>query len=267
MRPFVATPTMETAAPLGIAYGPFPSRQDRRVLGVNLMPSGRKTCPMDCLYCPCGWTDVRTDEIGDRRALFPSRNVVRTEMIRRLESLCEDGGPPYEISFAGNGEPTLHPAFPAIAADAAALRNEYAPNAKLTIVTCGALLDRPGVSDGLLRFDRVVVKMDAGTESVFRRLNRPVPSVTFPRLLSVLSSAGGPRIRATFVRGLVDNSQPAEIAYWIGAVSVIRPREVEVCTVPNHPAASRTLRVSPERLAQIADEAREALGVPVRAVH
>lgn len=41
------------------------------------------------------------------------------------------------ITFAGNGEPTLHPQFAAIIDDTMALRNIYYPDAKVSVLSNG----------------------------------------------------------------------------------------------------------------------------------
>ena len=101
-----------------IIFGPVRSRRLGLSLGVNLLPIESKLCSFDCIYCECGWND---EHPGKRR--FNSRDDVRTMLDETLEKMVAAGTPPDVITFAGNGEPTLHPEFEKIIAAIKAIRN------------------------------------------------------------------------------------------------------------------------------------------------
>ena len=102
-----------------IIFGPVHSRRLGLSLGVNLLPTESKLCSFDCIYCECGWN---ADHPGRRR--FNPREEVRLQLGAVLRRMTADGTPPDVITFAGNGEPTLHPDFEAIIDDTLALRDE-----------------------------------------------------------------------------------------------------------------------------------------------
>ena len=102
-----------------IIFGPVHSRRLGLSLGVNLLPLSSKLCSFDCIYCECGWN---AEHPGGRR--FNSREDVRTQLEATLRRMVADSTPPDVITFAGNGEPTLHPDFEAIIDDTLALRDE-----------------------------------------------------------------------------------------------------------------------------------------------
>ena len=91
-----------------IIFGPVHSRRLGLSLGVNLLPLSSKLCSFDCIYCECGWN---AEHPGGRR--FNSREDVRTQLEATLRRMVADSTPPDVITFAGNGEPTMHPDFEA----------------------------------------------------------------------------------------------------------------------------------------------------------
>ena len=105
-----------------IIFGPVHSRRLGLSLGVNLLPTDSKLCSFDCIYCECGWN---AEHPGGRR--FNAREDVRTQLEATLRRMVADGTPPDVITFAGNGEPTLHPEFEAVIGDTIALRDALCP--------------------------------------------------------------------------------------------------------------------------------------------
>ena len=87
-----------------IIFGPIRSRRLGLSLGVNLLPIESKLCSFDCIYCECGWN---ADHPGKRR--FNAREDVYKMLDETLSKMVAEGTPPDVITFAGNGEPTMHP--------------------------------------------------------------------------------------------------------------------------------------------------------------
>ena len=108
-----------------IIYGPIHSRRLGISLGVNLLPLHSKLCNFDCIYCECGWNDDNRAE----KPRFNSREDVRTALEATLSKMEAEGALPDVITFAGNGEPTIHPEFEGIIDDTIALRDRFAPEA------------------------------------------------------------------------------------------------------------------------------------------
>ena len=113
-----------------IIFGPVHSRRLGLSLGVNLLPTESKLCSFDCIYCECGWN---AEHPGARR--FNTREDVRTQLATTLRRMVADGTPPDVITFAGNGEPTLHPEFEAVIGDTIALRDALCPSAKVSVLS------------------------------------------------------------------------------------------------------------------------------------
>ncbi|MBQ2143155.1 MAG: radical SAM protein, partial [Alistipes sp.] len=113
-----------------IIFGPVRSRRLGISLGVNLLPIESKLCSFDCIYCECGWN---ADHPGKRR--FNAREDVYNMLDETLGKMVKEGTPPDVITFAGNGEPTMHPDFEAIIEDTSALRDKLCPNAKVSVLS------------------------------------------------------------------------------------------------------------------------------------
>ena len=119
-----------------IIFGPVKSRRLGVSLGINLLPINKKLCNFDCIYCECGWT--RDVEISSSRP--PSREEVYRALELKLAELKKKDHAPDVITYAGNGEPTLHPEFPEIIDDTLVLRDKYFPQARIAVLSNSTLL-------------------------------------------------------------------------------------------------------------------------------
>ncbi|HLN55725.1 MAG TPA: hypothetical protein VK207_07020, partial [Bacteroidales bacterium] len=84
-----------------IIFGPVKSRRLGVSLGINLLPTKRKVCNFNCVYCECGWTG----EIVNNTSSIPSREDVRNALEAKLLDMRKKGNAPDVITYAGNGEP------------------------------------------------------------------------------------------------------------------------------------------------------------------
>ena len=107
-------------------FGPIKSRRLGTSLGINLLPGDGKICSFDCIYCECGFNATHRTKNP-----LPTREEVAAALEAQLQKMQAEGTPPDVLTFAGNGEPTLHPHFAQIIDDTIALRNKYFPNAKV----------------------------------------------------------------------------------------------------------------------------------------
>ena len=113
-------------------FGPVHSRRLGVSLGINLMPADGKICTFDCIYCECG----RNCEHHPHHHR-PSRQEVHDALRATLARMKADGPQPNVLTFAGNGEPTANPEFPGIVDDVVALRDEFFPDAKVSVLSNG----------------------------------------------------------------------------------------------------------------------------------
>lgn len=244
-----------------IVYGPVRSRRLGLSLGVNLLPLEAKLCTFDCIYCECGWNG---DNSGSRR--FNDREQVAAALESALVAMAAEGQLPDVVTFAGNGEPTMHPDFEAIIEDTIALRDKYAPSAKISVLSNATQLHREDVVRALCRVDNNILKIDSLDEDMARLINKPCCNYSVAKVVEQLKSFEGMVIVQTmFLRGeydgkIVDNTTEPQIAAWLEAVRAIAPESVMVYSIARDTPCKTLQKVEREELEQIAERVR-ALGI------
>lgn len=246
-----------------VIFGPVRSRRLGLSLGVNLLPVHAKLCTFDCIYCECGWNEERR---GDRR--FNSREVVRMRLEEVLTAMVGAETPPDVITFAGNGEPTMHPDFEAIIDDTIALRDRLAPSAKISVLSNATQLHREAVVRALRRVDNNILKLDSAFDATVRRMNKPQQATyTVAKVVEQLQHFEGQFILQTmFLRGsfegeAIDNTTTEEVEAWLKLVDRLRPRQVMVYSIDRDTPCQTLEKVGREELQQIACKV-EQLGIP-----
>jgi wyosine [tRNA(Phe)-imidazoG37] synthetase (radical SAM superfamily) len=226
-------------------YGPVLSRRLGLSLGVNLLPTERKVCSFNCGYCQLGWTRSRA------RTRFPKPDDVAQAVRERLLQLRRERFELDRITFSGNGEPTDHPDFGRIVDAVVQVRDEICPTVWISALTNGAHLDQTEVLRGLGRCDERIVKLDAGNESMFRRLNKPLAGLKLEKVVAGASRLLCVTIQTMFVTGAIDNASEEQVESWIGQLKRIRPSWVQMYTLDRVPADSKLEPVSAMRLMEI----------------
>ncbi len=241
-------------------FGPIKSRRLGVSLGVNLMPNDGKICSFDCLYCEAGFNAQ-----GQGTSGVPGREQVKKALRKRLMAMQQAGEPLDVITFSGNGEPTLHPDFKHIVSDVINLRNQFYPEAKVSVLTNSTLVGRPNVAEALKMVDNNIVKLDSAMPATFRALNRPVSKNVLPAgvVEDLKQFAGKCVVQTLFVRGshegvTIDNTTDEEISALIYAYSQIEPREVMIYSIDRKTPAENLEKISAEELESIAARMREA---------
>ncbi|HOC69725.1 MAG: molybdenum cofactor biosynthesis protein A [Candidatus Hydrogenedentes bacterium ADurb.Bin101] len=221
-------------------FGPVLSRRLGKSLGIDIIPF--KTCTYDCIYCEQGRTTNRTSE---RKEYVPVE-----EVLTELSQFLAKGILPDFITVSGAGEPTLNSGLGDIVRGIKALTPF-----PVAVITNGSLLWDVRVQQDLLAADVVMPSLDAGSEALFRQLDRPVNDIPFEKM----------------VRGLIDfrNAFPNEI--WLEIMLVdgitssedhvraiaewvrqIRPDRIQINTVVRPPAETFARPIDRERLETLA---------------
>lgn len=248
-----------------LVYGPLLSRRLGRSLGVNLLGAGAKLCSFNCRYCQCGWTAQPIRQGTDSLTDLPTGNQVAEALEGRLQQLCREQILIDVITFSGNGEPTLHPELQAIVKAASDLRDLYMPDAKLAILSNSSTVYRSEVRAALQGIDLKLMKLDAGSEALMRRINLPAKGWDFAEMLQGLAQLDGVLLQTMFVWGRVANTAPVAIREWSDRVVEIRPRGVQIYTLDRVPADTRLIPVSRRVLQVIAEYARRRTQVSIEA--
>ncbi len=250
-----------------IIFGPIRSRRLGISLGVNLLPEHAKICNFDCVYCECGSNSERRGEPKQRR--FAKREDAKVALRATLERMATEGEMPDVITFAGNGEPTLHPEFEEIIEDTIALRDELSPNSKISVLSNATTLDKVGVVRALKRVDNNILKIDSALDATAKLVDRPQQSsYSVEGVVAAMAAFGGACIVQTmFLRGTIDgvafdNTTDEEVDAWVKAVERIAPRQVMIYSIDRETPYQTLQRVEREEMEQIAERLR-AKGVDV----
>ena len=235
-----------------IAYGPIHSRRLGVSLGMEIMPLEHKLCTFNCVYCECGWNEPVT------HPQLPTRAEVKAALEAKLQAV----GAIDVITFSGNGEPTLHPDFLGIIEDTCALRDRYCPKAKVSVLSNSTQLGRPDVVKALRLCDNRILKLDAATDEMMRRIDLPVnENLRVQTIMEWLKQFEGDFILQTcFLRGEhngqpIDNTTDEELAAWYEAVEVLRPKQIMIYVIDR--------KTPEERLSKIPREQMEAIAAPL----
>ena len=245
-----------------IIFGPIHSRRLGISLGVNLLPVDSKLCSFDCIYCECGWND---EHISKRR--FNSPDDVKQLLQKTLQRMVADGTPPDVITFAGNGEPTMHPEFEKIIDLTIALRDEYCPSAKVSVLSNATQIHREDVRRALKRVDNNILKLDSAFDSTVAIMNKPAGRYTVQRTVELLKLFEGDFILQTmFLRGdyngqHVDNTTNDEVEAWLKVGAETSPRQVMVYSLDRDTPCKTLEKIDREQLQSIAKRVEE-MGIP-----
>jgi wyosine [tRNA(Phe)-imidazoG37] synthetase (radical SAM superfamily) len=249
-----------------IIFGPVKSRRLGVSLGINLLPTNRKICNFNCIYCECGWT-MDTEKVESH---LPSRMDVYMALENKLSEMKNLNRSPDVITYAGNGEPTLHPEFPGIIDDSITLRDKYFPDAKIAVLSNATTITNPFIKAALLKVDKNILKLDSAFESTVKIHNQPLANLNVEELIKNLMGFNGKLIIQTlFLRGVyngavVDNTTPAEIIAWLKAVERIKPSEVMIYTISRDtPDGGQFSKIPVKELRGIASRV-ESMGIKTR---
>jgi wyosine [tRNA(Phe)-imidazoG37] synthetase (radical SAM superfamily) len=240
-----------------VVYGPIRSRRLGRSLGLNLLPTDRKICSYDCVYCHYGRTDLKT--LTPAEGEFPHTEDV-LKAIRRALHRC---GPIDAITFSGNGEPTLHPYFSTIVREVRRLRDRFRPEARLALLSNATTAHLPDVREVLNLFDEPIMKLDAGDARTLARINRPVACISVKQIVQSLAAIPGLVVQSVLIDGEVSNVVGEPFDAWIGALREIGPRYVQIYSTDRPVAEAGVERVPPFRLRAIAEDTARRTGLQI----
>lgn len=240
-----------------IIIGPIHSRRLGNSLGVNLLAPDSKLCNFNCIYCECGWNG----EHG--KGAFNPYDKVIPALEAKLRAMAEEGKLPDVITFAGNGEPTMHPEFERIIDSTLNLRDRYARGAKVAVLSNATMIDRDAVRKALLRVDRNILKFDSAVDATMRQINQPQNNRNVAEIIDLLREFQGCLVVQTMLlRGNyggyhIDNTTPEEVRAYLDAIRAIAPSEVMLYTIDRNTPANDLQKVSYEDMDAIAAQIRD----------
>jgi len=241
-----------------LIFGPIHSRRLGLSLGVNLLPVDAKICTFNCIYCECGYNTTLND------SPIPSREQVYEALETKLKEMKSVGQIPDVITFAGNGEPTLHVEFEKIIEDTIRLRDTYCPTAKVSVLSNSTRINKPNIFNALNKVDNNILKFDSAIDKTMKLMNCPVGKhINVEWLIEQLKKFEGHlTIQTMFLRGefkgeKFDNTTEPEVEAWLNAMAEIHPQEIMMYSLDREAPTKTLQKVSVAEMEVIASKARE----------
>jgi len=235
-------------------FGPVFSRRLGVSLGVNLLPVNAKLCTFNCVYCECGWTKKESN------TQLPSRKEVKEQLEKILRERKNTNQGIDTITFAGNGEPTLHPEFSEIIDDTIALRDTYFPTCKVSVLSNATTLHKKNIVSALKKVDQNILKLDAGTEQTYHLINKTNTSKNLHEIVDEIKQFDKNLIIQTlFLRGeiegrKIDNTTSVEIESWLTFLDEIKPPMVMIYPIARKTPLENIEKISVSELNKIAEK-------------
>lgn len=251
---------METFLFSDIIFGPVRSRRLGSSLGINLLPVDAKVCNFDCIYCECGWSDFANPRLSG----LPSATQVIEALRIRLTSMLANQSLPDTITYAGNGEPTLHPEFARIVDATIQLRNQLCPAVKVAVLSNATRIANPDIRQALTKTDLNILKIDSAIAATRRILNGTESVADNDTLLGNMKEMrANLYIQTMFLKGEFkgipfDNTTETEVSAWLSLVDAIAPKGVMIYTIERATPADHMLKTEPSVLQSIADRVSQA---------
>ncbi|MFH0813847.1 MAG: radical SAM protein [Pseudomonadota bacterium] len=224
-------------------FGPVASRRLKRSLGIDLIP--HKTCSFDCIYCELGRTTNKT--IERKEYILPEKIIINLKEYLKTATI-----PPDYITLGGSGEPTLHSLIGIIISEIKKITS-----IPVAVLTNGSLLYQDEVKEELLGADVILPSLDAVSQSCFKYLNRPHPSLQIHQIVKGLKDfrrafSGKIWLEILFCLGV--NDSKGEIKALRETIKEINPDKVQLNSVDRPPAEDFVFPVSTEKLEEIQKE-------------
>jgi len=208
-----------------LVYGPIQSLRYGSTLGINLLGSS-KVCSYNCVYCHLGPTQLTMNKVRKEYA-FPSLDDLRDAFRHYIKQSVEIDA----VVISGNGEPTLYPHFEEAMRMLVELRDEHIPGKRLVILSNGAHLDTKKVVTGMNLLDERVIKVDAGNDALMQKINDPLVRINMAKFLSGVHKLNDCVVQALFVEGEGANTAPEALDDWMEVIGMIKPKDVQLCTL------------------------------------
>jgi wyosine [tRNA(Phe)-imidazoG37] synthetase (radical SAM superfamily) len=182
----------------------------------------------------------------------------------KLQALQKEQIVPDVITFSGNGEPTIHPDFIGIIRDTSVLRDTYCPKAKVSVLSNSTQLGRKEVVEALKLCDNRILKLDAATDTMMRRIDKPVnEQLEVKTIIRYLAQFEGDfTLQTCFLRGehngeIIDNTTSEELAAWYQAVDELKPKQIMIYVIDRKTPEEHLEKISPDEMERIATPLRQ----------
>ncbi len=245
-----------------IIYGPVKSRRFGYSLGLNLLPVQSKRCTFNCIYCECGWNPKQTT------GRFVNAEDFLYELRETLDLIKKHQHPLDVITFAGNGEPTLHPQFLYIVEQIQKIKETFNLTQPLVLLTNGTTIFKEAIQKAISFIEMPVFKIDSAIPTTVSMINKPASNYNFEEYIKFLQNINRPiYLQSMFLRGMVDgkeldNTTPKELQALLTVYQQIKPKKVYLYSLDRVPPLSTLEKISDKEMKTIA-VFFESNGIPV----
>lgn len=146
---------------ISLAFGPVPSRRLGKSLGINNIPP--KVCTYSCVYCQLGKT---SENIATRQFFYQPCDILKEVQGKVANANNRNERIDY-LTFVSDGEPTLDAN---IGEEISLLKREGIP---IAVLTNASMFWSSDVRRDLLKADYVSLKVDAVSNDLWKRIDRP----------------------------------------------------------------------------------------------
>lgn len=229
-------------------YGPVQSRRLGLSLGITLTP--HKVCSFDCIYCQLGKT---TAKLKERKSELDINDIL-AELEEFLKSPDFSAHPPDYISLSGFGEPTLHLRIAQLALEIRKLTP-----IPLTLITNASLFSEASVRRDCIGVDVIIPSLDAVTQDIFERIDRPHPEIKIGEVIEGLIALRKEFKGKIYLEIMLIKDINDSIAYahtFKEVIEKINPDKIQLNTPARSTAESWVEAADKERLLQV----KEILG-------
>lgn len=241
----------------GTVYGPVISRRYGGTVGINPLPSGEKTCNFSCVYCQLGMKRTPLN-----KAHFPDVMRIRDDLSHFLSTHPDTLKCQYLV-ISGNGEPTLHPAFPELIDAILGVRQKQASHMKLICFTNGSTLATQEIRQALALVDECALKFDPALECV----DLPDAFVETGTIVDHARKMPNLVVQSCLFAGRISNISRDDLEIWTKNLILIRPRRIDLYTLSRETAVTGLEPLRKLQLKNIAAHLIRDFGLFVNVIH
>ncbi len=217
-------------------YGPVPSRRLGKSLGINNIP--HKVCSYSCVYCQVG----KTKKLETKIQPFYNPDKLLNQVKEALRKLKKNNEIPDYLAFVPDGEPTLDKNLGIIIEK---LKSFHIP---VAVISNASLISLLQVQQNFMKADHVSLKIDAITQSTWKKINQPHKSLHLNDILDGIITfttyfTGTLTTETMLINGM--NDSPEEVSDIANFISILKPNTAYI-GIPTRPPAYKNVEGASE---------------------
>jgi len=218
----------------GTVYGPIISRRSGLSLGINPIDGGF-ACNWECNYCQYGESIYEKDKIrfNTPEEIRERLDDILPTLINELKKNKGQGlDSNLSLTICGPTEPTLSPYFDQIVDVAEEIKEKYSSEGirlhSDLFTNCTNLN-----GENLEVIDNIYLKLDAGNEETFQRVNMPKNGTNLDDLIEKINKTNIKRkiIQTMLLDGIDGNINHDDVKDYVEKIKEIQPSEIQLYTM------------------------------------